>query len=77
LIGTIVSTESYFETKCGSPIPYEKVANLWKEALPVNKSTNRETVRVHLQAVAERMEAELGEERQTDPVKPGDHHGTD
>jgi hypothetical protein len=46
------------------------VADLLKEVLPVSKSTNHETVRVHLQALAERMEAELGEERQTNPVKP-------
>ena len=60
----------YLETKWGSLIPYEKVADLLKEVLPVSESTNHETVREHLQAVAERMEAELGEERQPDPVKP-------
>lgn len=58
------------EAKWASLIPYEKVADLLKEVLPVSKSTNHETVREHLQAVAERMEAELGEERQPDPVKP-------
>jgi hypothetical protein len=61
----------YLETKWGSLIPYEKVADLLKEVLPVSSSTNHETVREHLQAVAERMEAELGEEPQPDPVKPG------
>jgi hypothetical protein len=60
----------YLETKWGSLIPYEKVADLLKEVLPVSSSTNHETVREHLQDVAERMEAELGEERQPDPVKP-------
>jgi hypothetical protein len=60
----------YLETKWGSLIPYEKVADLLKEVLPVSASTNHETVREHLQAVAERMEVELGEERQPDPVKP-------
>ena len=60
----------YLETKWGSLIPYEKVADLLKEVLPVSESTNHETVREHLQAVAERMEEELGEERQPDPVKP-------
>ena len=58
----------YLETKWGSLIPYEKVADLLKEVLPVGESTNHETVREHLQAVAERMEAELGEERQPYPV---------
>ncbi|MGH9350754.1 MAG: ISKra4 family transposase, partial [Terriglobia bacterium] len=60
----------YLETKLSSLIPYEKVTDLLKEVLPVSASTNHETVREHLQAVAERMETELGEERQPDPVKP-------
>ena len=60
----------YLETKWSSLIPYEKVADLLKEVLPVSRSTNHETVREHLHTVAERMEAELGEERQPDPVKP-------
>ena len=60
----------YLETKWGSLIPYEKVADLLKEVLPVSGSTNHEMVREHLQTVAQRMEAELGEEQQPDPVKP-------
>ena len=60
----------YLETKWGSLIPYEKVADLLKEVLPVSGSTHQQTVSEHLHAVAERMEAELGEERQPDPVKP-------
>jgi len=54
----------YLETKWGSLIPFEKVSDLLKEVLPVGESTNHETVREHLQRIAERMEAELGEERQ-------------
>jgi hypothetical protein len=54
----------------GSLIPYEKVADLLKEVLPVSESTNHATVREHLQTAAERMESELGEERQPDPVRP-------
>jgi hypothetical protein len=53
----------YLETKWASLIPFEKVADLLKEVLPVGETTNHETVREHLQAVAERMEGELGEER--------------
>jgi hypothetical protein len=53
----------YLETKWASLIPFEKVADLLKEVLPVGETTNHETVREHLQAVAERMEEELGEER--------------
>jgi hypothetical protein len=60
----------YLETKSCSLIPYEKVADLLKEVLPISPSTNHERVREHLQAVAEQMEAELGEDRQPDPVKP-------
>jgi hypothetical protein len=40
---------------------------LLKEVLLVGESTNHETIREHLQAIAERMEAELGEERPCDP----------
>ena len=60
----------YLETKWGSLIPFEKVADLMQEVLPVSGSINHETVREHLHTVAERMEAELGEERPPDPVKP-------
>jgi hypothetical protein len=60
----------YLETKWGSLIPDEKVADLLKEVLPVSTSTNHETVREHLQSIATRMEEELGDERQPDPVKP-------
>src|SRR5438552_3646205 len=66
----------YLETKWGSLIPYEKVADLLKEVLPVSGSTNHEMVREHLQAVAERMEAELGQERPADPVKPEEERPT-
>src|SRR5207245_4285788 len=59
----------YLETNWGSLIPYEKVADLLKEVLPVSESTNHEMVRQHLQAVAERLEEALGEEQQPDPVK--------
>jgi hypothetical protein len=54
----------YVETKWASLIPFAKAADLLKEVLPVAPSTNHETVREHLQATAERMEQELGEERQ-------------
>jgi hypothetical protein len=53
----------YLETKWASLIPFAKVADLLKEVLPVGESTNHETVREHLQATAERMDQELGEER--------------
>jgi hypothetical protein len=70
LTGRTSPERLYLETKWASLIPYEKVVDLLKEVLPVSASTNQETVHEHLHAVAERMEAELGEERQPDPVKP-------
>ena len=54
----------YLETKWASLIPFAKVADLLKEVLPVGETTNHETVREHLQAVAQRVEDELGEERE-------------
>jgi hypothetical protein len=54
----------YLETKWGSLIPFAKVADLLCDVLPVHDTVNAETVRTHLQAAAERMEEELGEERQ-------------
>ena len=40
------------------------MADLLKEVLPVGDSANRESVRAHLYATAERVEQELGDERQ-------------
>jgi len=54
----------YLETKWASRIPYARVADLLKEVLPVGDSENQETVRSHVYTTAERMEQELGEERQ-------------
>ncbi len=54
----------YLETKWASLIPFARVADLLKEVLPVGDSENQETVRIHLHASAERIEQELGDERQ-------------
>ena len=54
----------YLQTKWASLIPFAKVADLWKEVLPVAPSTNHKMVREHLQVTAQRKEQELGEERQ-------------
>ena len=70
LQGRITPERLYLESKWGSLIPYEKVAELLKEVLPVSESTNHETIREHLHSVAKRMEAELGDERKPDPVLP-------
>jgi hypothetical protein len=47
-----------------SSVPFAKVADLLKEVLPVGDAANQETIRNHLQATAERIEQELGDERQ-------------
>jgi hypothetical protein len=54
----------YLETKWASLIPFARAADLLKEVLPVGDLVNAETVRNHLQLTAERIERELGEERQ-------------
>jgi len=53
----------YLETKWASLIPFARVADLLQEVLPVGDSANRESVRAHLYATAERIEQELGDER--------------
>jgi hypothetical protein len=52
----------YVENKWASLIPLAKVADLLQEVLPAE--ANHATIRRHVQATAERMEEELGEERQ-------------
>jgi hypothetical protein len=54
----------YLESKWASLIPFAKVAELLTEVLPIGDATNHESVRIHLQATAERIEQELGLERQ-------------
>jgi hypothetical protein len=64
LVGQTSPELLYLETKWASVIPFAKVADLLREVLPVDDGTNHETIRRHLQATAQRMEDELGEERQ-------------
>ena len=54
----------YLETKWASLIPFAKVADLMREVLPLDDGTNHETIRRYLHETAERMEKELGDERQ-------------
>jgi len=51
------------ETRWSCLIPYQRTVDLLQDVLPVGEELNAETVRNHLQATAERMERELGEER--------------
>jgi hypothetical protein len=62
LRGTSSPELLYLETEGASLIPFAKVADLLREVLPVD--ADDETIRRHVQATAERMEEELGEERQ-------------
>ena len=54
----------YLETSWASLIPFAKVVDLLQQVLPVGDTLNPETIRNHLHATAERLEQELGEERQ-------------
>ena len=53
----------YLEAKRASPVSFDATVGLLKGVLPVGATLNAETVRNHLQQVANRMEGELGEER--------------
>jgi hypothetical protein len=53
----------YLEARWSSLVPYAAVAGLLADVLPVASGANRTTVREHALRVAERAEAELGEER--------------
>jgi len=57
----------YLETKWASLIPFAKVADLLREVLPVD--ADDETIRGHVQATAERMEEERGEEHQLNSLE--------
>ena len=62
LRGTTSPELLYLETRWASLIPFAKVADLLREVLPAD--ADDETIRRHVQATAQRMEQELGEERQ-------------
>jgi hypothetical protein len=53
----------YLETKWASLLSYGMTTKLLEDVLPIGKQVNAETVRNHLHAVAERTEAELGDEQ--------------
>jgi hypothetical protein len=64
LIGDKVSPERlYLETRWASLVPYAAAAELLAEVLPIVAGANATTVRQHVLGVAERTEAELGEEQ--------------
>jgi hypothetical protein len=53
----------YLEARWASLVPYAAAAGLLADVLPVGATINAGTVRAHVLRVAERAEAELGEER--------------
>jgi hypothetical protein len=64
LVGKTSPELQYVETKWASLIPFAKSAELLREVLPVDEATSPESIRRTLHATAQRMEEELGEERQ-------------
>ena len=53
----------YLETRWASLTPYAAAAGLLADILPIASGANATTLREHVLRVAERAEAELGEER--------------
>jgi hypothetical protein len=66
LIREKVSPERlYLEARWASLVPYAVAAELLSDVLPISSGANATTVRQHVLHVAERAEAELGEERRS------------
>ena len=64
LISSHVAPERlYLEARWSSFVPYAAAAGLLADVLPIASGANRTTVREHALRVAERAEAELGDER--------------
>ena len=53
----------YLETRWASLVPYAAEASLLADVLPITAGTNATTLREHVLQVAERAEAELGDEQ--------------
>lgn len=61
--GRIAPERLYLEARWSSLVPYATAAELLTDVLPIASGANRTTVREHALRVAERAEAELGDER--------------
>ncbi len=61
--GQIAPERLYLEARWSSLVPYAAAAGLLADVLPITSGANRTTVREHALLVAERAEAELGDER--------------
>jgi hypothetical protein len=53
----------YLETRWASLAPYAAAAAMLADVLPIGETINATTIRAHVLRIAERAEAELGEER--------------
>lgn len=63
LPGHVAPERLYLEARWASLVPYAAAAGLLADVLPVASGANATTLRQHALRVAERAEAELGEER--------------
>ncbi len=61
--GHVAPERLYLEAHWASLVPYAAMAGLFADVLPVASGANATTLRQHVLRVAERAEAELGEER--------------
>ena len=60
---TYLSERLYLETKWASLLAYGKTVELLKDVLPISSTLNSASVRNHLVKVADKEEAQLGDER--------------
>ena len=63
ILGQIAPERLYLEARWSSLAPYAAAAGLLADVLPIASGANGTTVREHALRVAERVEAELGDER--------------
>src|SRR5215210_3114631 len=61
--GQIAPERLYLEARWSSLVPYAAAAELLTDVLPIASGANRTTARAHALCIAERAEAELGDER--------------
>lgn len=63
IAGHVAPERLYIETRWASLVPYAAATGLLADVLPIASGVNATTLRAHALRVAERAEAELGEER--------------
>ena len=63
ICGCTTSELAYLEAKWAAQVSFATVRALLQEVLPIEQGLHQETIRQHVQATAERLEAELGPEQ--------------